>query len=368
MDKEKPPAPEPGQPWSLVGAAFDPLDDPVKIETKRAYIAARSAGRLIPPDLEDPYEILAPPLARLLGPAAQLLGRWETPGWLRPKPPEGTDPELLEPSRFTRFLDEGGVEEAARDFEDYLSEEALPGRPLVLGVDHGLSASPIRALSRAVGPENLSLVVLDAHLDALGASLRDSLRRGEPPPPGGGVEEPLTCGNFLLKLFEEGTVDPRRTLLIGVADYPGRSFRKRGDRTARAYTEAYLDFERRGVGFLPATRLAGAGAGRLVERAVGALRAPYFYLSIDADVGAGRACRAVRFQDLAGLPEEKLLTVAEALGKSLSRPGAPLLAGLDVMEIDVHLVGRPLPEGGGGDRTAEVLLGMLERILGPICG
>ena len=49
---------------------------------------------------------------------------------------------------------------------------SFPVMPVMLGVDHSATGGVVSALSEKLGPENMSVVVLDQHFDGFPVSLR----------------------------------------------------------------------------------------------------------------------------------------------------------------------------------------------------
>jgi arginase family enzyme len=131
---------------------------------------------------------------------------------------------------------------------------------------------------------------------------------------------------------------------VGVADYP------RDDISAR-YNRAYQDLIEQDVTVIP-NNLTSRSIMDKLEAKLSQLGARQLYISLDADAGALRCMNAVRFLDHKGLDESTLLGLAGLLGTHTAL-GNYTLAGMDVSEVDVHLLGLP-DTRGNIDRTAEI--------------
>jgi len=95
-----------------------------------------------------------------------------------------------------------------------------------------------------------------------------------------------------------------------------------------------------------------------LRRRLDAISTPWVYVSLDADVGACAGIPAVRFLDRVGLEAKEILAVAGEIGTRV-QGGQFRLAGFDICEVDVHLLG--LEED---DPTIGVCLGFMERLIG----
>jgi len=88
---------------------------------------------------------------------------------------------------------------------------------------------------------------------------------------------------------------------------------------------------------------------------------PYVYVSLDLDVGAYRAVHAARYMDGLGISRKAIMQAASFIAEICSS-GASTLAGIDVMEFNMHLLGLER-EPGKRDRTAETALSFVEQLL-----
>ena len=113
-----------------------------------------------------------------------------------------------------------------------------------------------------------------------------------------------------------------------------------------------------GVKIIPKRKIQEIGISAAAELALDGVKGKTVYVSIDADVGAGTDVNAVRFLDTVGLSGDQIIELAATLASGLESLGSPL-AGIDLMEIDVHLA--DLPESG--DRTVEVCAGAVRELI-----
>ena len=334
----------------VFGCSLDALDAPEKVAMKLAYLEALRSGRA---DglAGDPYELIAPGLVRL--PSFSALGRLDIKPWLTPRPPLEAAGGVSGRA-YRDFLDAGGCADVAAEVCRFVKEEVFPLVPLMVGVDHSLTGGVLEAL---VGSgKKPVLVVLDSHLDAVPTAVRAAAFGGSAGAAYPAGPETYNCGTWLLHVIDSGVVDPGDVLVLGPSDSPGGPLEGEPPGIA-AYREAYFAVEERGVRVIRKKDLRERGVGEAVAEAMAGFRGRELYISIDADVGAGSELRAVRFLDALGLLPGELEEMATAMA-SACRENRCRLAGLDIMEIDVH--GADVP--GSPDRTLEICLEMLERL------
>ena len=189
------------------------------------------------------------------------------------------------------------------------------------------------------------MVVLDQHFDAIPLSVRVEGLGPENTPVG--FSDRFGCGNFWAYLIEAGAVRPENLAFIGVADYPPED----ADPRRESYRRAYRDFEKRGCSFFPRPRFDGEYRQALARFLEEKIRVPQVYVSLDLDVGSYAATYAARYMDRPGLSEANILDVAGTLVE-LCRKGKFKLAGLDVMEFNMHFLGLEAPGGAVTIKTA----------------
>jgi arginase family enzyme len=341
------------------GSALDPADSPDKVAVKRAYLDTLHSGKLSKPNFLDPYDaIFASDTLRNLD--IVKVGKFPVESWLTPKPLL-EDLSLVTPENYRTFIDSNGCEEYALLLKKFVEEKVLPDTPAMLGVDHSLSGGVINALSNLHGTENISLVLIDAHFDAIPQKTRIKLADyakevgmshplcSIPQSSGGDVPETYNCGTFLRYLIEKKVVMPENLTVIGTSDYPGERLMDAGDKRAKEYVDEYLSYEKKGVFFIPRAKI-DENFSNVLSKHLEKIETPLVYVSLDADVGAFSALYAVRFLDAIGIDESAIYELAKSINKKL-RSGKKL-AGFDVMEMDVHLMGAKL--SCKEDRTAAI--------------
>ena len=323
--------------FKLFGAALDALDDPERVDLKRAYIEADASGRLPAEIPKDPYDVIAPHVADRCGDHVALGGKLELPGWLTPRPPLDCTHRIL-PELYSEFILEDGVKEYVDACACFVERFILPDTPCMLAVDHGMTAGPLRALARCEDPRETTVVVIDSHFDAVPSQYR-SLQGAEAPFCG-----QRNCGSFLSALLQEEAVLPENLFVVGVSDFPVEG-------TTKAYQEAYRFFLECGVTVVTRDEAEEPGFSDELERRLVRTHGKRLYVSLDADAGACQCMNAVRFLNTVGLREETILGFAR-LFKKLIETGRFRLAGMDVAEVDVHLLG--IDDEGTPDRTSQV--------------
>lgn len=330
----------------LFGAAVDVLDETAKIGLKLAYLDALKAGHLPDGLPADPYDAIVPLLTDMCDDKVTPAGKLDLPGWIRPRP-QTEDAPLVTPERYRDFIDSEAVIAYSDSCAQWVAQLAPTDVPCLILVDHALSAGPLTALSARFGPDDLAVVVLDSHFDAIPAPLRA--------PPGIALPDSglANCGSFLAALMEKNVMFPENLFIVGAADYPRKG-------VTAAYTKAYNAWLDRGVTVIPND----GHAETIGDRLAAALKnhpARYLYVSLDADVGSLNGLNAVRFQDHLGLDEQTVLGLAKTLNRLLAA-GHFELAGLDIAEVDVHLLGLTGPDGEV-DRTDWICAEFIQLLL-----
>ena len=283
--------------------------------------------------------------------------RLEVEPWLLPAPP----PEYLfmvSVANYVSFIDSGGCREYADQLVQ-LVHNILPHKPLTIGVDHTLTGGPVQAISEEVDPSELTLIVLDCHLDAIPTSIRLGLIHYDLETNPDTIFDPrdpyiynraesYNPESFLLYLLEEGVVYPENTFIVGVADYPPRTAMQIEDERVKRYVDHYLGIIERGVHLLRKEDIAKHKDKLFSLKNDVSTR--YVYISIDLDVGANATLYGVRHSDRTGLTLRDLRAVMDSL-IALFKGGRELM-GLDLMEIDIYRAG--LTYHGRQDRTYQI--------------
>lgn len=310
--------------YKIFGAALDVLDDDERIALKQAYLNAKHEG-LIADEPKDPYDILAPLVA---GEQHILSGKLNIPGHFTPRP-ELCDRDFVKKKIYTEFIDNGDIIHYIKECGMFVAEKILPHISVMLGVDHAMSAGPIRALSAVHGPENLCCIIFDRHFDAITPQERGSslIRTSE--------NSLYNCGSFLLPLITGRYILPENLIIIGAGDSPDRG-------AEGIYAAAYNGLINRGVRIIPNTHNKNSIAAA-INNVLPEISAGYIYISLDADVGSFYSMNAVRFLDGPGMGKEIILECADVIRRHILQ-GRFILAGLDICEIDVHLLDLQPPD------------------------
>jgi agmatinase len=234
-------------------------------------------------------------------------------GWLGPH----LDADLIRPLEVLKVVDYGDAPVIPADplgshaaISKTVGEVVDAGAvPIVLGGDHSIAEPDIRACAERTGP--LGLVHFDAHTDT-GTEVY-------------GVE--ISHGTPMYRLVEQGHVDPKRYVQIGLRGYwPGPD--EFAWQRERGITEIYMrDVLERGIRDAVATAIAAIGTG------------PAF-ASIDVDV------LDPAFAPETGTPEPGGMTSADLLWACRELATELELVGADIVEV--------MPSPGGPNITAMV--------------
>jgi agmatinase len=197
--------------------------------------------------------------------------------------------------------------------------------PLVLGGDHSISEPDIRACAAKHG--SVGLVHFDTHTDT-GKEVF-------------GVE--ISHGTPMYRLVEEGAIDPKRYVQIGLRGYwPG---------------PAEFDWQAEmGIASFFAHDVRGRGIEAVVEEAIGIVGDGATFLSIDVDV------LDPAFAPGTGTPEPGGLTSAELLWAARTVAAKLEIVGADVVEVIPTNVGSADITALVAERTVrEVMTGIALR-------
>ncbi len=335
-----------------------PLDCDERDESIREKIACMEKGA----GNADPYDCVMT-FIREEVPAGswEEMGSLEVPEWLRPVPAQ-SQKEFMNPDNFVSFVDKGGCDTFSNMLRDHVVAEIHPHAPCMITVDHSLSGGIVRKLAELYGPQNLSLIVLDSHTDAVpvpimaGAVEYDMETNPDSPydrddPFLRNRPDSFNASSFIHCLLEEGTVISRNLILIGAGDFPSkRSFRVKDERI-RKYVSVFSSLKNKGVGIL--TRKDLIGNPSRLKNTLKNIHTPYVYISIDMDIGAGNALNGVRFRNRHGLNENQIYNIASRL-QSLLSSGCELV-GMDITEINMRNLAL-------GDRTCRIAANLIKKL------
>jgi arginase family enzyme len=344
------------------GCSLDADERHESIEEKRWRMGSHEGP-------EDPYEGVMEILRRETDPEGWAeLGSMELPSWLRPIPPLA-DAGRIHTEAFVDFVDRGGFESYAQRVGDWIADRIFPDIPCMLSVDHSLTGGAFKKLTELYKPETISLIVLDSHTDALPMSVLSGIihydidsnpdtlyDRNDPflydrP-------DSYNASSFLQELLARGIIHPHHLYILGVGDYPPKSAFRSKDPRVESHVRVFSELKKKGVTLLTKQDLVISPSK--AKHALGGIKTPYVYISIDMDIGARNAVEGVRFLERQGLNEAQIYQWVEALRGILSR--GIRLAGMDLSEMNPRKAGQALP-GDGIDRTYRIAANILKRLL-----
>lgn len=339
----------------FLGCALDPDERQEAIDQKLAAPAMAEGG-------DDPYlRVLDMIRDEVDSSRWREEGSLETPSWLRPVPPDA-DRDAMLVDNFVGFVDGQGCREAASALGAMAAEQVGDDIPCLIAVDHSLTGGMLEHLAAQHGAENITLVVLDSHLDAVPSPLTsgaitydmdtnpDSLYDPDDPFLKDRTDS-YNASSFLHHLIKDGVVLAKNLFVVGISDYPPkRAFRIKDPRIKR-FTRAYSGLRGQGARILTKKDLS-AGTSKLAAVLRG-INTPYVYISIDMDIGAMNACEGVRFRNWQGISEKQIYGLARVLADVLG--GEVELVGMDVNEFNPRLAD-PL------DRTYRIAANLIEML------
>ncbi|WP_022666200.1 arginase family protein [Desulfospira joergensenii] len=295
------------------------------------------------------------------------LGSLPVPGWLGPKPGP-TDRSKISTENFISFIDSDGCRKMADEAGRFVSEKILPDIPLMIGIDHSLTGGIYSVLARHYGRENLSLIIIDSHTDAVPMSaLAGAIQYDVETNPSSfhDADDPFlynrpdsyNASSFVHSLVNEGEVDFKNLYIIGVSDYPEKKSLRIKDKRIKKYTDAYTGLRRKGAKII--TKKECKLSPQKIKGVLKKVSTPYVYLSIDMDIGANNALEGVRFRNWTGLDEGKIYKLADSIKEIFSN--SVQLAGMDICEIDPRRAGEM--QASGRDQTYEIAANLVKKIV-----
>lgn len=335
-----------------------PLDCDERHEALQEKLSFLDGGQ----EAADPYEAVMTLVRSDLDSSTWLeKGSLTIPDWLKPIPP-AADKEKLTAGDMVRFLDGDGCRELAEQAGRFARDQVFPHVPCLIGVDHSLTGGVYRRVVERYAPDEVALVVLDSHTDAIPLSVLAPAVQCDAetnPESVHDPEDPLlynrpdsyNASSFLFHLLAEGVVLPRNLYILGIGDYPPKhAFRLRDERI-RDYVAFYQELKSTGVNLVTKEELVGSPSR--IRRILEAIKTPYLYVSVDMDIGARNALEGVRFLDRPGLNEPQLFRVIDHLAGLLTK--GTKLAGLDLTEFN--------PRRAGQDATYRIASEIIEKFL-----
>ncbi|NNF99906.1 MAG: hypothetical protein HKM93_11050 [Desulfobacteraceae bacterium] len=304
--------------------------------------------------------------------------RWDVagsvpvPDWLLPLPPV-QEHGRINAEEMVSFIDGDNCRKFAATAGQWTEEKILPQIPCLVAVDHSISGGVFSALSRHYGRDNLSLIIVDSHTDAVPMDvLAGAVQYDMDTNPNSvhDANDPLlynrpdsyNASTFVHHLLEKEVVDARNLYLIGVSDYPDKKARRIKDPRIGAYVEVFSRLKEGGVSIV--TKKECKLKPQKVDVALKRIDTPYVYVSIDMDIGARNALNGVRFRNWQGLMEKQINRIGEQIAAITTR--GIELAGIDVTEFNMRYAGRPGRDGRDGrdgiDPTFQIAADLLKTI------
>jgi arginase family enzyme len=319
-------------------------------------------------EVEDPYEGIMEIIRQEVSPAFwSERGSIGIPSWLRPIP-RLTDKEKITTESFVSFMDEGGLETYSKRIGEFIADRIFPDIPCMLAVDHSLTGGAFKKLVELYAPENIALIVIDSHTDAIPLSILSGIIHYDIDTNPETVYDPndpylyhrndsYNASSFLYNLLEEGVLGPKDLYIIGVSDYPPKHAFHIRDPRVENYVNLFSQMKRKGVTVL--TKSDFLLAPSKLKSILNHIKNSHAYISIDLDIGARNGMEGVRFLERQGLNERQIYRIVDLLKDLLSR--GVRLAGLDLSEINPRRAGRNNPTGE--DRTYRIAANIIRRLL-----
>ncbi|MHA2391479.1 MAG: arginase family protein [Promethearchaeota archaeon] len=356
----------------VFGAALDATDFPLSLQFKLNYLNQMNRNLVPNPNFLDPYEGLLL-FSRILTQEKYLkIGKFPIESWLTPKP-NLEDLSLINQMKFQKFTSEGAIRTYSEKLQNYVKNSILPDFPLMIGVDHSLTGGILKALSSEYGPEDLLIIIFDAHFDGLLATISLNITKymNEHPEETNPliseyvsevnedykIGDSYTCASFLFYLLKEHVILPENLVIFGCQDYPDEKYRSIDDPRIVDYVKFYNKMEQDGVKFIPKsdTSIMIRKLSSILEESENSK----MYISFDTDVGALREIIATRFRNAIGIDQMTILNATKTI-KNVINSNKIDLIGLDVMEIETHLLNRNFPKSGRKDQTIQVIDSFLD--------
>jgi len=293
-------------------------------------------------------------------------GSIEVPPWLAPIPPRVSKKNVVL-ENFVYFIDGNGCQDFAQVAGKFVEEYIFPQIPCMIAVDHSLTGGVFASLVSLYKPEDISLIVVDSHVDALPVSVVSGAIQYDIATNPNSVHDPndpflknrtdsYNASSFIHHLLEQDEIDPENLYLIGVSDYPSKHACRIKDDRIRRYVNHYSSLKSNGVKIVTKKDLS-QNPGKLTSLSR-KVKTPYIYISIDMDIGARNALEGVRFRNYQGINENQIYKIAKCL-RDLVDSGV-VLAGMDVTEFNPRRAGSG--ENSVKDRTYRIASNLIKTI------
>jgi arginase family enzyme len=318
--------------------------------------------------VDDPYEGIMKIIRQEVNPEIwSEKGSLDVPSWLRPIP-SVADQGKITTEAFVDFMDHGGFETYAQQIGDFIASNIFPDIPCMLAVDHSLTGGTFKKLVELYEPENISLIVLDSHTDAIPMSAMAGMIQYDintNPDTVHDRHDPFlydrkdsyNASSFLHYLLTEEVLKPQNLYLIGISDYPPKRAFRIKDSRIESYVNIFSELKRKHVTIL--TKNDFLISPSKVKNILNHIKSPYVYVSIDMDIGARNGVKAVRFLEREGLNEKQIYRIVDFLRDLLSK--GVRLAGIDLTEINPRKAGAHLITGK--DQTYRIAANIIKRLL-----
>jgi arginase family enzyme len=341
-----------------------PLDGDERHESIQEKLALKGIKGIT----DDPYEGIMGIIRQEVNPELwSEKGSLNLPSWLRPIP-SLADEEKMTTEVFVDFMDQGGFETYAQKVGEFIAAHIFPDIPCMLAVDHSLTGGAFKKLVELYDPEEISLIVLDSHTDAIPMSVMAGMIQYDIETNPDTVhdrhdpflydrQDSYNASSFLYYLLVEEVLKPENLYLIGVSDYPPKHAFRIKDPRIENYVNVFSELKRRGVTIL--TKNDFLTSPSKIKNLLSHIKSPYIYVSIDLDIGARNGVEGVRFLERQGVNEKQIYRLVDFLRAPLS--GGIRLAGMDLTEINPRKAGGHYPSGE--DQTYRVAASIIKKLL-----
>lgn len=343
------------------GCPLDGDERHESIQEKLALIGAQKG-------LSDPYEGVMEILRKEVD---QKLfserGSIDIPTWLHPIP-SPRDKEKINTESFVSFIDEGGFEVYSQKVGDFVDQHIFPDIPCMIAVDHSLTGGIFKKLKELYAQEEMSLIVLDSHTDAIPISILSGIIQYDLDTNPETVydrndpylyhrKDSYNASSFLYHLLEDEVLKPENLFIIGVSDFPPRHAFRIKDPRVENYVGIFTGLRRKGVTILKKEDFLLSPSK--LKNILKSIKNPYVYISIDLDIGAKNGIEGVRFVERQGLNERQIYQILEYLKDFLLK--RVQLVGMDLTEINPRIAGRD--HLTGIDQTYQIAGNLIKKLL-----
>jgi len=341
-----------------------PLDGDERHESIQEKLVLKRIRGII----DDPYEAIMEIIRQEVDSGLwSEKGSIDIPTWLHPIP-SLTDEGKMTTEAFVDFMDQGGFETYALKVGDFIATHIFPDIPCLLAVDHSLTGGAFRKLVKLYEPEDISLIVLDSHTDAIPMSVMAGMIQYDIDTNPDTVHDrydpflyhrrdSYNASSFLYYLLAEEVLKPQNLYLIGISDYPPKHAFRIKDPRIESYVNIFSELKRKGVTIL--TKNDFLVSPSKTRDILTHIKTPYVYISIDLDIGARNGVEGVRFLERQGLNERQIYRLMDFLRGLLLR--GIRLAGMDLTEINPRKAGVHLITGK--DQTYRIAANIIKKLL-----